>query len=241
MSIISDFSNKGMDVAVIKLRTSNLDYNPSYFFGANRVDADYLINENSKIIIELVDIQFDLKNNAILPGFRLRQMAKISLVPRRVALSEYSFVDYESESASQTTTKISRLSQNYDITQTEYMDDDTEDSSKIVNVSETLKRLASKSNPVYNKPKLNSIKEIYIKPQNSDEVENNLNENNLNENNLNESNSDSNNITNSSSDSVEINFPNTNGDSPEQNSDEDEDDNMENMQDHINKILSGFH
>jgi len=254
MSIISDFSNKGEDIAVIKLRTSNLDYNPSYFFGSKRVNVDYLVNANSKIIVELVDIQFDLENNAILPGFRLRQMAKISLAPQRVTLSEYSFVDPELESVSHTTTtttttKMSRLSQNYDMTQTEYMDDDAEDSSKVVNVSETVKRLAEKSTPIHNTTKLDSVKEIYIKPRNiNDDDEDSDSDFNSVENDLSESNSDSNNSINSSSDSIDIDFPNTNGNSSEHNSDEDnldkdnsdEDDNTENMQDHIKKILSGL-
>ena len=247
MSIISDFSNKGEDIAVMKLRTSNLDYDPTYFFGAKRVDVDYLVNANSKIIIELVDIQFDLENNAILPGFRLRQMAKISMAPQRMTLSEYSFVDSDSESASVTTTKtkMSRLSQNYDITQTEYMDDGAEDSLKSVNVSKNVKKLATKFNPVHSTEKLDSIKEIYIKPRNindsnESDYSSETSENNTVENNTVETNSDENNSIESSSDSVDVDFPIANGNSSSE-EEEENDDNTENMQDHIKKILSGLH
>lgn len=234
MSIISDYTNKGKETEVMKLRTSNLDYDPTYFFGAKKVDAEYLVKSRSKIIVELVDIQFDLENNAILPGFRLRQMAKISSVPNRTVLSEYSFVDDDSDNDTNTK-RISRLSQNYDMTQTECMNDNTEDNGKIVNVSESVKELSERPKTVQNKPKLESIKEIYIKPRDNEISDDSAS---LDESNNSEStNSIPDNSDSSNSDSNAFEFPGTNGNSSEE---EDDEEDTENMKDHIQKILSGL-
>ena len=142
MSLISDFYSRGEDMLCMKLKLDNPDYLPSIFSsGSDKIDPQFLINSNVKIILELVDIQYDLTNKILLPDFRLRQVVKKNYSLKRVELSEYSFYDSDNDIKTEINDLSNQISRNFDIIQTEYIENDN-----TIHINKTISNVLNKNN-----------------------------------------------------------------------------------------------
>jgi hypothetical protein len=102
MSIINE-PDEDFDESTLKLSLKCTDYDTNFYMGQKRVEKSNKFHHNNvKIILELIGIQIEIDDSEqkIIPDFRLRQvgMSKRQL-PKRVKLSEYSFVESSSKSS----------------------------------------------------------------------------------------------------------------------------------------------
>lgn len=80
-----------------------------------------------KIIIEFESIIIDLKNSEIFINMTLKQMLIQKLRPVKIELSEYSFIESESDTASDEQTNVADINPHYVLNNhTEYLNEETE-------------------------------------------------------------------------------------------------------------------
>lgn len=130
-SVMKDESTlDGNKKVVLALNVSNHDYEINMFDSNKRRSNYSILNTNStfNIILELMYIQFDMKEGMIMIDTRLRLIMQNQIKPERVQLTNIdNFIDVPQQpeqSVEQSTVQIENIKKNFDSTQTEVFEDD---------------------------------------------------------------------------------------------------------------------
>jgi hypothetical protein len=123
----------GIDKNVMRIRIHN-EKKPTIFFSSkNKVPMEYndaknifFKVDNLKIILEIDKMVIDLKNNIVSTNVIARLVLLHEIVPKKVELTEYSFIDSDSEENNDIIDNKKKIDETDIIlnTQTEYYDDD---------------------------------------------------------------------------------------------------------------------
>lgn len=118
---------------IIRLKLTNTKFYTNSKSGKSFNDVKQFIKKGTKmkIIFEVDKIVIDLTNKIMFTNIILNQ-AKLKLVPQKLVLSEYSFIDENSDSENDSSKSNNDVVLN---TQTEYMEDDEGDENKSENSS----------------------------------------------------------------------------------------------------------
>jgi hypothetical protein len=125
-------------VNLLRLKTEKAKFYTNNKVAKSFSEVKHLIKSGSvlKLIFEVDKIVIDTSKNIIFPNLILSQ-AQIKLTPQKIELSEYSFVEDELEEEEQkNNTKKININDTFLNTQTEYMEDESENTDEYDKYSE---------------------------------------------------------------------------------------------------------
>lgn len=124
-------------VSLLRLKTEKAKFYTNNKTAKSFSEVKHLIKSGSvlKLIFEVDKIVIDTSKNIIFPNLILSQ-AQIKLVPQKIELSEYSFVEDELDEEPETNIKKININDTFLNTQTEYMEDESENTNEYDEYSE---------------------------------------------------------------------------------------------------------